>query len=562
MKTVFFLLLLILCSENSLGQSPGWAWAKTAGINGETWTHDVCLHVNGDVYAVGYFKDSISLDGFKLISSGDRDIFIARYDAAGNVVWLKKAGGSGSDEAKGISVDANGIYVTGYFSGTSYFDAQSVNSIGFSDIFIAKYDFNGDVVWLKRAGSDLPDEGFKIKADNRGHIFLTGTFSEYGAQPTVYKTAGFDTISVTSNGDTDIFLAKYTTNGDAIWVRGGGGLSTDHTEGLSVDTSGNIYVFGFFRPSWCKFNQIQINFVGSGFLISNFFLVKYDSIGTPVWGRGIGAIGSTNSAASSLELGGIVVSSSGFIYISGSYNNCDVRLHTGQILPEIGDYDIFLVKYATNGNVVWARNAGNTGGDATLGIALDQAENLYITGFHNGAYFSSLTPTFYGAYDTYIASYDSGGTVRWVIGAGGTGSETANAISCNPAGTEIAIGGFWSGNTAYFGSGSIINNSSGYNMFVAKLNTTTAIEPTPAKSLADLRIFPNPASDRVTLAARDISQEAITIYDPVGRRVMLVFKEVKRDVLVLDSSTLPDGMYFVQFNTSAQSSNYRLLIKH
>ncbi|MBS1776053.1 MAG: T9SS type A sorting domain-containing protein [Bacteroidetes bacterium] len=521
--------------------------------------------LQGNIYATGYFKDSINLGAVTLVSSGDRDIFIAKYNSNGSLLWATKAGGYGKDEGYGITTTGNGVYVTGYCSSNSLFGGMLADSFGFQDIFIAKYDINGNIVWLKTAGTDLPDGGYKIKTNHKGHLFVTGHFGHYGSQPYVYKTAHFDLLTVTSLGNDDVFIAKYDTLGNAIWVKGGGTKTDDYSYGCSMDAMGNVYMFGVWTsPTVCKFDQVQINYFGTGFLLGNYFLVKYDSNGTALWGRGIGAYGSQTHVGAALERSAITVGLSGNIYITGSYRNCDVRFHDGSVLTKIGGSDVFTAKYNTNGDLLWAKKAGGDGDDESLDLSIDDNENSYITGDFGSPYFifDNGDTLFKGVgYDLFVASYDSSGNVRWAKSAGGAmGSEIGNSIKCNKAGNEITVLGAFSGYNIVLDN--ITLNSIGVpTTFVAKLSTTTGIID-PDQSKADINIFPNPASATVKINSGTACIKSVFLYDYTGRIVYTRSVSDNPHHTSMDCSQLSEGIYFLNLETGKGNFRKKLMVLH
>jgi uncharacterized repeat protein (TIGR01451 family) len=200
-----------------------WEWVRSANDAGTVFVTDTDTDANGNVYATGSFSSTVNFGGITLTpgdgSTGSADIFLAKYDPDGNVVWVKQAGGERQNEARKIKVDNDSnIYLTGQFSGTASFDSISLTvSSGDSydrEIFVAKYDPDGNVVWVKQAGGERQNEARKIKVDNDSNIYLTGQFS---------GTASFDSISLTvSSGDSydrEIFVAKYDPDGDIEWAK-------------------------------------------------------------------------------------------------------------------------------------------------------------------------------------------------------------------------------------------------------------------------------------------------------------------------------------------------------
>jgi len=108
------------------------------------------------LYVTGYFSNTANFGEQNLTSAGNFDIFIAKYTRDGKMVWLKQIGGSNPDIVKFIKIDSNNcIYITGYFTGISFFEQYTARSRGRSDIFTAKYTSTGELQWVKSEGAEI-----------------------------------------------------------------------------------------------------------------------------------------------------------------------------------------------------------------------------------------------------------------------------------------------------------------------------------------------------------------------------------------------------------------------
>lgn len=215
---------------------------------------------------------------------GGSDLLVAKYDSTGSQVWAKSVAGTGNDctvisqgsclTGQGIAVDGSGnSYVTGLFDGNPIFGFGEANqtqliSAGSRDIFVAKYNNTGTLVWAKSAGGAGSDLGLAIAVDASGNSYVTGVITNLG---------------------NDVFLAKYDSAGTLVWATSAGGAGNDQGFGIAVDGSGNSYVSG----------------VDSG----EIFVAKFNSSGTPVW--------ATNAGAGTGGFG-ISLDSSGNSYVSGN----------------------------------------------------------------------------------------------------------------------------------------------------------------------------------------------------------------------------------------------------
>ena len=156
---------------------------------------------------------------------------------SGTWSWAIKAGGTSSDYGKGIAVDLSGdLYITGSFAGSAGFGSIILSNSGFSsDIFVAKLSSSGTWLWAVRAGGTGEESGNGIAVNSGGDAYITGYFQD---------TTTFGSISFTSNGYRDIFVAKLGNNGSWSWVIHMGTSSDDYGEEIAVGESGNAYVIG------------------------------------------------------------------------------------------------------------------------------------------------------------------------------------------------------------------------------------------------------------------------------------------------------------------------------
>ena len=203
-------------------------WAKRAGGTTSDSGRGIAVDGSGNSYVTGEFFGAATFgpgetNATTLTSAGGDDIFVAKYDASGDLVWAKRAGGISvfGDFGKDIAVDGAGnSYVTGTFNDSATFgpgetNATTLTSAVFDDIFVAKYDATGDLVWAKRAGgtSLFGDSGLGIAVDGAGNSYVTGFFRD----STTFGPGETNATTLTSAGSADIFVAKYDASGDLVW---------------------------------------------------------------------------------------------------------------------------------------------------------------------------------------------------------------------------------------------------------------------------------------------------------------------------------------------------------
>jgi gliding motility-associated-like protein len=248
-------------------------WAASPDGNHRDYGNSICADASGNVYVTGYFDSpAITFGTFTLTNTVAYfgDIFIAKYDGSGNVIWAKSAGGNNIDIAKSVSADALGnTYVAGYFrSPTIAFSPTTLTNAGSNDIFIIKYDVSGNVIWAESAGGSNQDLGFSVSAEASGNVYLTGNFNSSSI------TFGLNNLTpppATCAGGCDpIFIAKYDSNGNVLCssaLASGG----DDQFGVSADNAGNAYVSSDFMANPFTVGPSTLALTGT----ENVYVAKY-----------------------------------------------------------------------------------------------------------------------------------------------------------------------------------------------------------------------------------------------------------------------------------------------
>jgi hypothetical protein len=300
----------------------------------------------GNVYVTGSFNATNDFDPSAstadLTSIGQEDIFMASYKANGDFRWARRAGGFGFDYGNGIGVSPSGqVAVGGWITGTSDFDpidsTSIVNGYG-TDAFIVVYDTAGQYQWVRSIGGSGNDHGRDLALDANGGIYLTGEFED---------TVDFDPDTsqylLTSVGESDVFLAKFSPEGDFQWASRMGGPSYDRGIGLDVDSKGRSYISGVFRQT-ADFNPGSgtANLSSSGFSGSS-YVAAYDTAGQYRW-----------AFAYSVQSEGEKLSVNRFhsLYVIGNFaQSFDADPSTGTVtLTNHGNWDPYLVKYRDANN--------------------------------------------------------------------------------------------------------------------------------------------------------------------------------------------------------------------
>jgi Beta-propeller repeat len=332
--------------------------------------HAVATDSNNNVYVVGYTGGSF--DGNNWL--GIWNMFLVKFDSDGNKIFSATFGASAYTYPTDITIDASdNIYVTGYETG-SFGGAP----IGSKDLFLAKFDTNGNQAFVKKLGVSskvvMPQS---IVSDTSGNVYVAG-----------YTSGNLN--GETLNGSADIFVVKFDAAGNVLLTRlfGVSGAVFTNSD-MAVDTSGNFYVTGYTSKTFDGVTP-------TGLLDT--FLVMYDSAGTKVSTKMYGVAGAYVQGMA------IKADSIGNVYITGSTSTG----LDGNSLA--GNSDAFLLKYDSSGVAEFASQLGASGGSPSgRAIAIDSSDNIFISGnTDRGLDGNSMT----GTQDFFISKYDSSGNLK------------------------------------------------------------------------------------------------------------------------------------------------------
>ncbi|RFS16974.1 SBBP repeat-containing protein [Emticicia sp. C21] len=306
------------------------------------------------------------------------------------------------------------------------------------------------------AGGTGADMGQDIAVDNSGNIYITGTFT---------GTTQFGAISKTSEGSSDIFIAKYNSSAILQWVKSAGGENGEAATSIAVDASGNVYVTGS-HGGEATFESVTLSTYGG----TDIFVVKYNTSGVFQWVKAAG--GEQNDVGL-----GIAVDNSGLVYLTGSYID---YAHFGASITinaqgELDESDIFIAKMDNTGTFQWVQTAGGENKDQGKGIVADNT-GIYLTGdFEGTATFGAINKTATGLSDMFVAKYNTSGDCQWVKSGGGTADDHGNGLAIDASGNVYITGQFYG--TATFEAtniGTSIANT--YEIFLVKYNNSGALQ--------------------------------------------------------------------------------------
>ena len=474
-------------------------------------------------------------------------MFLIKYNSQGNLVWAKSFGNTGDEVPSDMEIDSNGfLYVLGYFeSPTLNFDTITLVNSSMNrakEIFVTKFDSNGNVIWARSFGSHSEEWPHSITLDNINNIYITGYYS---------GTVVFDSISIPYvPGGGDIFLTKLDNSGNVIWAKGFGGNSFDIGIALATDHTNGVYITGTFRSDTLNFGSTSLYNSGTSGG-TDIFIAKIDAAGNPIWAKSCVSVDweSIEDACSDAD---------GNFIISGTYQSPTIIIDSDTLFNNSAGFrDIFILKIDVSGNILWSNSTGGTDNDYGFGIYSDQNDNIYLTGNFASpiAQFDTISLPYNGGF--FIAKYDLNGHILWAISPGdSSGYGQVRAISVN-SNDDIFITGSYAGTLNLGQVSTPIGNG---NFFSAKLNMITGINEINNDKV--INCFPNPWSTFTTIRSdMDFLNEDFSLMNLLGQEIIKV-NGYTGESFYLHRDNLESGIYFLKIiERGGRTSTIKMIIQ-
>ncbi len=370
-----------------------WRWAKNFALVKAGSGLALAVGGSGSVYAAGLFDQQIEIDTQKLEASGPSDLFLAKFDSSGILLWLKRGISSGGISSPVLNLNQDGnIFLGGEFSGTLSFDDAENTSAGESDLFVTMFDPLGSQIWTATTGSDKAEKLIKMDLAGDGGILV------YGSSQGSFKIEGSKLGETPDSGGNKLFLARIDPSGKWAWGTRVQQLETlCLCEHFSSDLDGNTW-FCDNSYSDSKNHPIYI-----GGMSVNSHLTMINPQGRTVWSKKL--------MGSDVSIDWMSASSSSGILISGSFLG---SLSLGDFKLESGAEKAQYYAYFDNkGNCLWARKWLGT--NLYFSKAATSGE-LYLVGKHKHYIDTGGQPYYLeqGDGDLIIARLDNDGSWIWV----------------------------------------------------------------------------------------------------------------------------------------------------
>jgi Secretion system C-terminal sorting domain len=369
--------------------------------------------------------------------------------------WQWATGPVGQGVASAVRADDHGnAYVAGHFLGKLWFNTDTLqNNLGpFQDVFIGEYNTQGQPLWAKNGSGYADVNG--VTTDANGDVYLLGTFYNdsilFDGQRLINPNAGAQ--------NSNIFLVKYDSLGNLLWLKNLGGINNDVAAGISTDPEGNILVTGSFLGDSLSLDNITVHHLGA----NDVFVLKLNPSGTALWIKNIGSAVLNGATA-------VCTDATGDVYLTGYFLNTGIYLgNVNNVLTSPFGSNIFVVKYDSAGTTQWARYAGGNNGNGPGGIAADASGNVYITGYFSDTIaVGGDTLIGHGLQNIFTAAYSSTGILKWAQSTDGTYIDQSTGVACDENGSAY-ITGYFQSDTISFGNINLINPTGNQVSFLAE----------------------------------------------------------------------------------------------
>ncbi len=463
---LLFIALIFICRQVT-AQEFNWAVSAGGTVNQDK-VFDIASDSDSNVYIAGTVRGSNVIFASETFTTGGNTWgYIAKYDRFHNFIWLRIITNDGNTAVKNITIDSfDQLYATGTAEG----DASFGNGVSFSssgdtpDIFVAKYDLDGNAQWAKRIGSDeYAEVAGKITSDKYGFVYVCGTIDSYGNEHAFIDTNEFNLTGQ------HIFMAKYDSLGNVVWIRtttnpGTSPSGTRETQGISV-VNDDLYLTGFITvPTTFGTTTIETQAYG------HIFLAKYDLDGDQKWIKSYkGHTYPYDLAADSLNSIYITARHLGGLYLENDTLNSD----------GLEFNDALIMCFDSLGNRKWQVLAGDYENDLATSVSADGLGNAYITGqFMDSIHFMGIDLYMDELESSlFVAKISGSGELKWFKMGQNVYGNSAWAIHKEPHSNRLYVGGhFWL--TATYGVSTITDNGNADIMLIQMADTTFDVTPT------------------------------------------------------------------------------------
>ena len=552
-RLLYILFISLLVSLRLNAQSSCSFFSTYFGGNQFDEIKGVCVDANKNNYIIGntYSTDLPITNGLiNDTASGGYDVFLAKIDSCGGLVWCTYFGTTNFDSGEKIKIahDGNLVfcgYTNGLNLGTTPGCFQSVNN-GSYDCFVTKITPNGTLIWNSYFGKSNGDFAYDIATDALDNVVIGGTTTS----PNLYTTASSFQPNIKAN--TDAFVARFNKDGDFKWCTYYGGNNNEDIHALAIDNSCNIIgVGGTFSPNLNTSASAYQAFNDGG---PDAYIIKLDSNCARVFSSYLGGSGVEDAW-------GVVTDSSNNIYLSGHTNSFDfdTTAFAYQTVKQGTLSDWYLTKWSPAGTLLNSTLFGGFNNDLLSRMVFIPPNQLMLVGKSESTDIPVLginnQQTLSGNYDGFLALFDATSMFPiWSSYYGGSLDDDPLDVTCIGNSNVVFVGNTNSTNYPLSISPYQSSLNMGNDGIVTKLplnNLATIMIPDVGFTVP-YKLFPNPFNDVIYVDG--LSEFSIDIKNVLGQTMYL--EKNKKEIYT--ANFLP-GIYFVTLTSKGFSKTHKFI---
>lgn len=545
------LLTLMVLSAAMLYAQPG-TWAVSAGGEGQETPSFVISDANGNTYVASQFRDTAIVGSQTLISAGQNDFFVAKYDKDGNNVWVNRYGWLENERVIVMRLGTNGdLWVGGEFQDSCIFATDTLSitfyeydefgiSDGLQDMFLMKLDTNGNYSYTVRGGGWGSEFLWDMEIEPSGNIIATGGFN-------TELRSNLGPLIMTNDGYMDVIIMRFDplTQQWIDYRKAGGRLYESATQMSISDDSIHTFCGYFQDTTYFRDSTIYLATPGD----EDMFLVQYSDSGNFKWVKQYG--GPSLERPLTMEQ-----DANGNFYMAGYFQDTmDIQ---GNTFISAGNLDGWIAKFDPNGDFLWGKTLSGPEFESIQDLVIsDDGTRIMATGYFQGtASMGSFSMSSTDVYDqdVFFVSLDPQGNIDWIRAWGGRSVDAGRSITMDASGYAYIWGEY--GDSAYFGDAKLVS-SGALDAFLIRVdpNGSVSTDDIVPGSMPILTTWPNPAGSELNFRVNDLKGESLSvqIFDLNGREVYLNHPGYQTGTFQRGISTenWPSGLYFL--NVSGDS---------
>ena len=512
------IVLLLLFSINLNAQTTTFDWVKKMPFDflfGQATDND------NNIYVTGNFYDTIQIGSNTIISNGESDVIIVKYNSSGSVLWYKAFGGVAHDDGFDIKVDSNNdviITVMSNFPLVIEDDTITSPSEGAHNSVIIKLSSSGEYIWGIIPGYNEYNcfHTYNSVVDHNNNVFTGGNF---------YQGNGvFPDTTTSYNYDSYNFVTKYDSNGEYQWVK----IFEDNIVEFDVDYLGNLLLIT------SDYNSP----------FTNIIVQKYNSNGNGLWSKQLGiAMPSIPDIRKNL----------GFDYNNNFYLTAclqDTILIDNETFISNGENDILLLKFSSQGELVWGHNIGGPNSDNFCGLHVKNNVISLVGVFKRAIYFNEGSLVYHDRIgQVFIAQFNTDGNLVLKKQFGGENVIRPDIISYDES---IYLSGYASDSAVF---DNVFFDGGG--TFLARIDGITSISKHSNLSL-NIEVYPNPFTNSINIGSESNFEGIVELFTLQG--VKISEYKISQPLNTIYLKSLPAGNYFLKF-VNDKSSIVKKIIK-